>query len=521
MLLNEVFEKEVSKKPDHLFSEFEGKKITYNEANIIANNLAHALISEGLKKGDRFSFLSKNCPEMAIMYYAASKVGLVPVPLNYRLADKEWEYIINDSASKLIIARKSEYVSRIDGISSDLKSIKKFVSIDADDKRQNWEDFYSWIGNHDGSKPDIDVNDEDDVYQMYTSGTTGHPKGAVLLQRNVSENTRQYLHNLTLPIPSRTLLVAPMYHAAAMINMCGCIAVGGTLIIQEDFIPKDVVHSLSKDRVTHTVLVPAMIQACLMTVPEVDKLDYAELDQIHYGASPIAPETLKKAMDIFGCKFAQGFGMTETVAVICAMTSDDHIRALNEKPELLKSCGRPLIDTLVEIRDENDKPLPIGEIGQICAKGPQIMKGYWNKTEETAKALSGGWMHTGDAGKMDEEGFVYIQDRIKDMIVSGGENIYSTEVEAVLFSHPDVVDAAVIGVPDDKYGEVVKACVVKKKDSELGADDLIEFCKQKIASYKKPQSVDFIEEVPRNASGKVLKKVLREPYWKNRDRQVS
>ena len=149
------------------------------------------------------------------------------------------------------------------------------------------------------------------------------------------------------------------------------------------------------------------------------------------------------------------------------------------------------------------------------------MKGYWNKREETAKALSGGWMHTGDAGKMDDEGFVYIQDRIKDMIVSGGENIYSTEVEAVLFSHPDVVDAAVIGVPDDKYGEVVKACVVKKKDSKLGADDLIEFCKQKIASYKKPQSVDFIEEVPRNASGKVLKKVLREPYWKNRDRQVS
>ena len=168
MLLNEVLEKEVIKKPDHLFSEFEGKKITYNEANVIANNLAHALLEEGLKKGDRFSFLSKNCPEMAIMYYAASKVGLVPVPLNYRLADKEWEYIINDSESKLIIVRKSEYVDRINNISSELKDIKKFISIDADDNHQNWEDFYSWIGNYDGSKPDIEVNDDDDVYQMYT-----------------------------------------------------------------------------------------------------------------------------------------------------------------------------------------------------------------------------------------------------------------------------------------------------------------------------------------------------------------
>jgi acyl-CoA synthetase (AMP-forming)/AMP-acid ligase II len=264
-----------------------------------------------------------------------------------------------------------------------------------------------------------------------------------------------------------------------------------------------------------------MIQACLVSVPNVANHEYAELDQIHYGASPIAPETLKNAMDVFKCKFGQGFGMTETVAVICLMTPEEHIRAIEEKPDLLKSCGRPAIDTQVEIRDENDNPLPVGEIGQICAKGPQIMKGYWNKKEETEKALMGGWMHTGDAGRMDEEGFVYIQDRIKDMIVSGGENIYSTEVEATLFAHPDIIDAAVIGVPNEKYGEVVKACIVKKEDSDLTEEDVINFCKDRIASYKKPQSIDFIDEVPRNASGKVLKKVLREPYWKDQDRQVS
>ena len=213
--------------------------------------------------------------------------------------------------------------------------------------------------------------------------------------------------------------------------------------------------------------------------------------------------------------------MTETVAVICILSTDDHERALREKHELLKSCGKPVKGATVEIRDEDGNELPRGEIGQICAKGPQIMKGYWNKEEETKKSLVDGWMHTGDAGRMDNEGDVYIQDRIKDMIVSGGENIYSTEVEAVLFSHPEVVDAAVIGVPDDKLGEVVKACVVIKEGSSLTDIELIDFCKEKIASYKKPRSVDFISEVPRNASGKVLKKTLREPYWKGRDRQVS
>jgi acyl-CoA synthetase (AMP-forming)/AMP-acid ligase II len=521
MLLHEHLENGADKNPNFAFSEFEGNSLSYQEANLLSNQLANKLVSEGLEVGDRFAFLAKNCTEMAIMYYAASKVGAVPVPLNYRLADQEWAYIINDSEAKLIIVKGNEYSDRINQISSELKNVKKYISISLDNSIEKFQDFYDWLSDSSNEKPTLKIHENDDVYQMYTSGTTGHPKGAVLLQRNVAANIRQYLNSLTLPRPSRTLLVAPMYHAAAMINMCGCIAIGGTIVIQEDFIPQDVVDCLANEKITHTVLVPAMIQACLVSVPNVASNEYNDLDQIHYGASPIAPETLKKAMDVFKCKFGQGFGMTETVAVICLMTPEEHIRALNEKPELLKSCGRPAIDTQVEIRDENDNPLPIGEIGQICAKGPQIMKGYWNKKEESEKALKGGWMHTGDAGRMDEEGFVFIQDRIKDMIVSGGENIYSTEVEAALFAHPDVVDAAVIGVPDEKYGEVVKACIVKKEGSNVTEDDLISFCKDRIASYKKPQSVDFIDEVPRNASGKVLKKVLREPYWKDQERQVS
>ena len=521
MLLHQNLEKYAETTPDHLFSEFKNTKRTYKEANITANQIANSFIKEGLKKGDRFTFLAKNCDEMAIMYHAASKVGVVPVPLNYRLANQEWEYIINDSQSKLIMVRDDEFISRVDSFRDKLHSVKKYISICSSNKLSDWIDLNNWTEDTSIENLNHDIAEDDDVYQMYTSGTTGLPKGAIILQRNVAANTEQYFDRLVLPIPPRTLLVAPMYHAAAMINFCGCIAVGGTVVIHEDFIPSDVVQTLSKEKISHTVLVPAMIQACLMTVPNVDDFMFDELDQIHYGASPIAPETLKRAMDVFGCKFGQGFGMTETVAVICILSTDDHERALREKPELLKSCGKPVKGATVEIRDEDGNELPRGEIGQICAKGPQIMKGYWNKEEETKKSLVDGWMHTGDAGRMDNEGYVYIQDRIKDMIVSGGENIYSTEVEAVLFSHPEVVDAAVIGVPDDKLGEVVKACVVIKEGSSLTDIELIDFCKEKIASYKKPRSVDFISEVPRNASGKVLKKTLREPYWKGRDRQVS
>ena len=521
MLLHQNLEKYAETTPDHLFSEFKDVKRSYREANITANQMANSFLNEGLKKGDRFSFLAKNCDEMAIMYHAASKAGVVPVPLNYRLANQEWEYIINDSQSKLIMVCDDEFISRVDSFRKKIRSVKKYISINGSNKLIDWTDLNDWTDGASIENLNQNITEDDDVYQMYTSGTTGLPKGAIILQKNVAANTEQYFDRLALPIPPRTLLVAPMYHAAAMINFCGCIAVGGTVIIQEDFIPVNVVRTLSEEKISHTVLVPAMIQACLMTVPNVEDYTFNELDQIHYGASPIAPETLRRAMDVFGCKFGQGFGMTETVAVICILSNEDHERALREKPELLKSCGKPVKGATVEIRDENGTELPRGDIGQICAKGPQIMKGYWNKDEETKKSLIDGWMHTGDAGLMDDEGYVYIQDRIKDMIVSGGENIYSTEVEAVLFSHAEIVDAAVIGVPDEKLGEAVKACVVKKEGSSLSEIDLIAYCKEKIASYKKPKSIDFIAEVPRNASGKVLKKTLREPYWKDKDRQVS
>ena len=521
MLLHNYLEDFANKTPNGVFSEFKSRKLTYHEANAIANQFAAALKKEGLNKGDRFTFLSKNSDEYALMYYAASKVGIVPVPLNYRLADAEWEYIINNSESKIVICRSDEFVERIHGFKGNLTQVKKCISINAKLPDDSWTDFYDWTQSQSDQNHQEDIKDDDAVYQMYTSGTTGRPKGVIIIQSNVIANINQVDKYIATRIPvPKNLLVAPVYHAAAAINHFGTIARGGQNIIHEDFNPVEVAKTLSEEKVTNTVMVPAMIQACVYMVPDIDKMDFANLDHITYGGSPISPEVLTKAMGAFKCDFGQGFGMTENVAVLCFLSFEDHKEALEGKPHLLKSCGKPVEGAAIEIRDENEKEVPRGTIGQVCAKGPQVMKGYWKKEEASKETLAGGWLHTGDAGRMDEEGYVYIEDRIKDMIVSAGENIYSIEVESALMEHPEITDAAVIGVPDEKFGEAVKAFIVTKDGKELPQEEIIEFCKSKIASYKTPKSVDLIDVIPRNPSGKILKKVLREPYWAGKDRQV-
>jgi fatty-acyl-CoA synthase len=315
--------------------------------------------------------------------------------------------------------------------------------------------------------------------------------------------------------------VAPLYHAAAAVTTFVTVQAGGTLYIQEDFVPADVVKALSEERIAFAMLVPAMIQFCLVGVPDVAARRFDDLRLIIYGSSPIAEQTLRQAIDVFGCEFLQGYGMTETTAAATYLFPADHQRALAGEPQLLLSAGRPLLGTEVRIVDENDAPVPNGTIGEVAVRGPQLMRGYWNLPEPSAEALRGGWMHTGDAGILDDEGFLYIQDRVKDMIVSGGENVYPREVEDVLFQHPAVADVAVIGVPDEKWGEAVKAIVVLKAGETVDAETLLAHCKGRLGGYKRPRSVDFIDALPRNPSGKVLKKDLREKFWAGQSRRVS
>jgi acyl-CoA synthetase (AMP-forming)/AMP-acid ligase II len=505
--------------PEREFATEGRRALCYGDARVVANRLAHALRASGLRPGDRFAVLAKNCLEYSYFFFAASKSGAVPVPLNYRLAAPELAYIVRDAGAKLVIAQ-SEYVSLLESVRAEIANVKMFVSIGAT-AAPGWGEYDEWIG----ACPDRDVESPADdgvaLYQMYTSGTTGRPKGAILTHRAVTANVHQVRIAMETGNDERVLIVAPLYHAAAALTMIGTVLAGSSVLIQEDFNPAEVVRALSEERITRTTLVPAMIQACLLMVPDIAARRYPDLNLVVYGASPIAADTLRRAMEVFGCDFAQGFGMTETSAVLTVLTREDHRRAMADRPELLLSAGRALPGTEVRIVDENDNPLPPGTIGEIAGRGDQMMLGYWNLPEATAEALRGGWLHTGDAGRMDAEGYVYIEDRVKDMIVSGGENIYPREVENVLFAHPAVADAAVIGGPDAKRGETGNAVIQLKPGASATAEEILEFCRGKLAGYKLPRSADFVTTIPRNASGKVLKRELREKYWAGHSRRVS
>jgi acyl-CoA synthetase (AMP-forming)/AMP-acid ligase II len=518
MRLFDWFDWHAREQPTVPFAWFAGREIGYGEARSRVNRIANALIGEDLAPGARVAFLAKNCTEFVLFYLGASKAGVVPVPLNYRLAPPEWRYIVNDAGAELLVARGA-LVDAIDPVRKELPTLRRSLALEAK-APSGWDDYETWVARASDAPPAREIAASADVYQMYTSGTTGRPKGAVLQHAAVSANLVQLASVAPMAPGERYLIVAPLYHAAAAVGSFWLIRQGATLYIQEDFAPAEVVRALSQERIVGATLVPAMIQACLVGVPDVGERRYDDLRFMMYGASPIAVETLRRAIEVFGCSFAQGFGMTETTAAASFLLPADHERALREKPELLLSCGRALPGTDLRIADADDRELPRGQIGEILVRGPQLMRGYWNMPEASKEALRGGWMHTGDAAVMDDEGYVYIQDRVKDMIVSGGENVYPREVEDVLFQHPAVADAAVIGVPDAQWGEAVKAIVVLRPGKTATADELIEFARGQLAGYKRPRSIDFIAELPRNPSGKILKKDLREPYWKGHTRRV-
>ncbi|MEW6270462.1 MAG: long-chain-fatty-acid--CoA ligase [Thermodesulfobacteriota bacterium] len=518
--LHDAFDFHVRETPEAELALDGTRRVTYGEASERVNRLANALLAAGLRRGDRFAYLAKNGVEYAIMYFAASKAGVVPVPLNYRLAPPEWSYIVNDAQARLLFAR-GEYAAAIDPVRGELATVERCIALEAPDAPRGWDDYEAFLGAAAATPPDLRVESGDDVYQMYTSGTTGRPKGAVLTHGAVMAQLSQASFALDSSPGERALIVAPMYHAAAAIMTFSTVWYGGSLFIQEDFHPGAVVQAMSEQRIGRALLVPAMIQACLVMVPDVAQRRYPQLRYIVYGASPISEATLRRAMEVFRCEFLQGYGMTETTAAVTYLLPSDHRRALDGEPDLLLSAGRAMVGTEVRVVDAEDRPVPPGAVGEVVARGPQLMRGYWNLPDASREALRGGWMHTGDAGRMDERGYLYISDRVKDMIVSGGENVYPREVEEVLYQHPAIADVAVIGVPDEKWGEAVKAIVVLREGITVEAVEIVEFCRGRLAGYKRPQSVDFVDVLPRNPSGKVLKRELREPYWQGRTRRVS
>ena len=494
-------------------------RYSFSELNERVDRLSGALAGLGIERGDRVAVLALNCHRFFELYYAIAQIGAVVVPINFRIPPKEIKYILDHSESRAIAVDEALTPS-LEAVRRELDTVEQFISI-ADQPAAGYLDYEALIENTPPLAGAPEVGDDELLGLFYTSGTTGEPKGVMLTHRNMLSNiahsdgvynylpTDVYLHS------------APMFHLADGAAVFSNTARGATQAFIPRFDPKHVLQTISNERVSLALFVPTMINF-LLREPTLDSYDLSSLRHITYGASPIAPEVLRRAMKVFGCDFGQGYGLTEASPLLTVLTAEDHALKDEKSERRLASCGRPVKGVDVRVVAFDGAEVKPGEVGEIIARGPNIMLGYWKRPADTDQAIVDGWLHTGDLATVDEDGYIYLVDRKKDMIVTGGENVYSTEVEAALYEHPAIKEAAVIPVPDPDWGEAVHACVTLCDGARLEPEELIEFCRERLANYKLPRSVEIIEgELPKGGTGKILKKQLREKHWQGRARLIS
>lgn len=498
------------RRPDAIAITFEGRNTSYRQLQDASSRVANGLRAAGIGAGDRIGILDKNVDYFFEIWLGAAKLNAVIVPINARLAGPEIEYVLNDAEIKILFIGDI-FVEALQKIGPNLNTVNRVITIN--------DEYLRWRDKQADNDPVADADADHVCLQLYTSGTTGHPKGVQLTNRNILGSLPQTLKSWGGWNPSDIALVAmPLFHIAGCGTGLICLLGGLRFILLRDFVPAQAIDIIQGERVSVTFLVPAMILA-LLGDPSIAKANLSSVRRIVYGASPIPLDLLKRAVVTFkDTGFIQIYGLTETTGGITALSADDHARA---DSELLRSCGKPVDGVDIRIIDANGKSLPTGQVGEIMCRTVKNMKGYWRRQAETSQALRDGWFATGDAGYLDENGYLYIHDRVKDMIVSGGENIYPAEVESVLFGQPGVADVAVIGVPDEKWGEAVKAIVVRRSDSVVDADTIIAYARERLAGYKIPKSVEFVNVLPRNPTGKLLKRELREKYWRGYERRVN
>lgn len=479
---------------------------TFAELDARSNRVAQALRAAGVGFGDRVAFIEKNGIEFFEVACALSKLGAVVVPVNWRLAPPEMLHIIDDSGARVVIVG-TEFFGHVEAIKDRLTATLVAVGT-----HPRWPAFDVWTASYPAEDPCVTTRPDDLAFLMYTSGTTGSPKGVMLTNDNYFCKATGIADKWRFDADSVSLAVMPMFHMAgsgwAFVGLCE----GARTVVLRDVDPAAVLDAVARHGITNMLLVPVVIQRLLNT-PGVEATDFCALRAIVYGASPITDDVLVRALERFDCDLLQVYGQTETTGSITQLDRHD--------PELLRSCGKPFPWVQVRIVDDDGRDVPTGTVGELWTRSRQNMRGYWNNPAATAATITpDGWLKTGDAGYVDREGYVYLHDRVKDMIVSGGENVYPTEIENVLMTHPDVADVAVIGVPDPAWGEAVKAIVVPAADSSPVEADLIAYARDRLAGFKLPKSVSFADDLPRTPSGKILKRALREPYWEGVERRI-
>jgi long-chain acyl-CoA synthetase len=497
------------------------KELTWRELNERANRLANSLLGSGCRKGDRVAILAYNSSEYIESIFACAKAGLIFVPLNFRLSPQEVAYILNDSTPSTLI-----FGIDFSDIASRLRATFPLNYICMGDDVE-WAKGYETLMTYGSSvePPEDLVSEADPAEIFYTSGTTGLAKGVVHTHRARLEGVVNCVIDGELNHEDVYLLNVPaICHAAGWVWTLANAYVGGSIVISKlrGFDPEIVLRTIQDHSITNLQMVPVTIME-LIEFPGIRKYNLSSLRMIFYATAPMPAGPLRKALSIFGNIFMQPYGLTETGPNVTCLRKKQHsIGGLSdeEASKRLKSCGRPCYGVSVKLVDEKEQEVPPHTVGEIAVKSNDIMEGYWNNEEETAKVFKDGWLYTGDLATYDEEYYIYLVDRKKDMIISGGLNIYPAEVERVIYEHPTVSQCAVIGVPDDRWGEAVKAFVVLRTGQDASEEEIIEHCKKSLASYKKPKSVEFVNELPRNPQGKILKRVLREKYWANRERKI-
>lgn len=497
--------------PDRIALEMDGRTTTYGEAEKLTRQLVAFFAENGVGRGDRIAWLGKNSDRYFLLLYAAARVGAVMAPVGWRLAPPEVAYILTDTGSKLLFVEDG-FIDTASEVTGTLENPPRVFEVEA-----------AFRAAEAMAPAEFEPADLDDaILQLYTSGTTGNPKGVGLSNRN--------MFSLRKPSVEEDQPWQQYVETDCILAAMPCAHIGGTGLaaiatsngvrahILPEFTPDGVLSAI-KNGATHMFLVPAAIQFVIQH-PLAKETDFSGLRYLMYGAAPMPLELLKQTVATMpGAGLLQVYGMTETCGTVTMLPPDDHSLEGNQR---MRSAGKAVPGVEIEIRGEDNNEVERGEIGEICIKSPSNTAGYWKLAEATANTIDAdGWLHTGDAGIMDADGYVYIQDRIKDMIISGGENVYPAEVESAIYGHPAVAEVAVIGIPSEQWGEEVKACCVPKPGMEIEAGDVIAYARERIAAFKAPKSVVVIPEMPRNASGKILRRQLRDPYWEGQDRQVS
>ena len=504
--------------PDRAAIVFEGSRLSFSTLADRVNRLSNALRSMGISKGDRVAILQVNCPEFVEVYFATAKVGGICVPLNFRAKQDELTFTLNNSASKVLFVGE-RYLHLVNEIKNNLSETSRLVSLDS--TIEGMDSYCDLIDKSSSDEITLDIDDEDTTILMYTAGTTGLPKGVPLKHGAFSIYLLANVTPVDPDIQETNILSVPLYHVAGMQAMIAAVYGGRTIALMRQFEVAEWMDTVEREKANRAMLVPTMLKR-IIDHPEFHKRDLSSLKVITYGAASMPFEVIKKAIDVFPrVMFINAFGQTETASTITVLGPEDHRLRGDETEEerdrklnrLAHSIGRPMSDIEIQIWDEAGNALPAGQVGEIMARGARVMGGYWNDVEKTAKALTpNGWLHTNDMGYMDDEGYIFLAGRGDDMVIRGGENISPEEVENVLHAHPKVAEAALIGVPDPEWGQNPRAVIVLNEGESATEAEILDFCRDKMAGFKRPRSVVFVDELPRTSTGKVQRKVIREKF---------